>query len=521
MNDRWYDVSVDRPDLSLRDLQSSGEVKHPDRKSSDDSILPCSMTMSSSHTLYASVHDVRSCPITVQAPFARRKPSSTRCCQVHSTSSASGWRATSKPIANGNYPAKENCSNCGLCDTYFVHHVKEACAFIAPGEDMAELERATHGRSRDLDDDDELVFGVTSSLLNAKIVPSVPGAQWTGIVSSIACTMLSEGHVDAVVCVQSDPDDRFTPRPFVARSVEDIIAARGVKPVLSPNLEVLATVEAMDVKKLLFIGVGCQVRAIRAVQPYLNIEKLYVLGTNCTDNGTRSGLDKFLRLAPSAPADDIVGYEFMQDYRVHFKLRDGSYEKVPYFSLPANDLTDVIAPSCMSCFLYPNDLADIVVGYMGAPYDDTTSMDKHAQSIIVRNERGMFMLDALKQSHRVDIAPPVSRPGLLTRAGLVLQTVYADDAAKRGEGPDGNPPRFVAELIAWLLTKLGPQGLEFAKYSIEYHYLRNMIHVKRHWGHDKASRHVPEYATRVAARYNGVVEELAAQPADSWWEERK
>lgn len=45
----------------------------------------------------------------------------------------------------------------------------------------------------------------------------------------------------------------------VARSREDILAARGVKPTLSPNLSVLATVEALDVKRLLFIGVGCQV----------------------------------------------------------------------------------------------------------------------------------------------------------------------------------------------------------------------------------------------------------------------
>lgn len=45
----------------------------------------------------------------------------------------------------------------------------------------------------------------------------------------------------------------------VARSKADILAARGVKPTLSPNLSVLATVEALDVKRLLFIGVGCQV----------------------------------------------------------------------------------------------------------------------------------------------------------------------------------------------------------------------------------------------------------------------
>lgn len=46
---------------------------------------------------------------------------------------------------------------------------------------------------------------------------------------------------------------------FVARCKEDILKAKGVKPTLSPNLNTLATVEALDVKRLLFIGVGCQV----------------------------------------------------------------------------------------------------------------------------------------------------------------------------------------------------------------------------------------------------------------------
>jgi 7-hydroxymethyl chlorophyll a reductase len=429
------------------------------------------------------------------------------------------FRTTSRPITSGKYPAKEHCSQCGLCDTYYVHFVRDACAFLAPGDDIRELERVVHGRARALDDEDELVFGVTQSLLNARVVPSVPGAQWTGIVTSIACTMLSQGLVDAVVCVQSDAEDRFTPKPFVARSVEDIVAARGVKPCLSPNLDVLATVEALDVRRLLFIGVGCQVRALRTIQPYLAVDELYVLGTNCTDNGTREGLEKFLNLASSHPVDAIRGYEFMQDYRVHFKLHDGTYEKVPYFSLPANELTDVIAPSCMSCFLYPNDLADLVVGYMGAPYDDSTQMDQHYQSVIVRNDTGQKMLDVLRQhpAHRVETAPPVSRKGLLKRESLVMQTVQADDAAKRGEGPEGNPPRFVAELLAWLLTRLGPQGVEFAKYSIEYHYLRNYIHVMRHWKQEQGERHVPEYVKRLNERYGNIVKDYADLPADPWW----
>lgn len=66
----------------------------------------------------------------------------------------------------------------------------------------------------------------------------------------------------------------------------------------------------------------------------------------------------------------------LQDYRVHIKHTDGTFEYVPYFSLPANDLTEVIAPSCYSCFDYPNALADLVrkhrqPGWCSVPAADT------------------------------------------------------------------------------------------------------------------------------------------------------
>ncbi len=69
------------------------------------------------------------------------------------------------------------------------------------------------------------------------------------------------------------------------------------------------------VKRLLFIGVGCQVQAVRSIEPYLGLDKLYVLGTNCVDNGRRATLDKFLAAASTRPKD-VLHYEFMQDYKV-------------------------------------------------------------------------------------------------------------------------------------------------------------------------------------------------------------
>jgi 7-hydroxymethyl chlorophyll a reductase len=44
------------------------------------------------------------------------------------------WRRKARPMKPGQvYPAKEFCSHCGLCDTYYVGKVKEACAFLGQG----------------------------------------------------------------------------------------------------------------------------------------------------------------------------------------------------------------------------------------------------------------------------------------------------------------------------------------------------------------------------------------------------
>ncbi|KAL3148810.1 hypothetical protein ABBQ32_001694 [Trebouxia sp. C0010 RCD-2024] len=408
----------------------------------------------------------------------------------------SEWRKKAKPIKEGSaYPAREFCSHCGLCDTYYVAHVKDACAFLGDGmSKIEELEQQVHGRGRDLDNMDDLHFGVHQDMMYARNVPAVQGAQWTGVVTQIAIDMLESGKVDAVICVQNDEQDRFRPKPMVARCKEDIIKAKGVKPTLSPNLNTLATVEALDVKKLLFIGVGCQVQALRSVEKYLQLEKLYVLGTNCVDNGPREGLDKFLQAASSSP-DTVLHYEFMQDYRVHIKHTDGHFEHVPYFSLPANDLTDVIAPSCYSCFDYPNALADLVVGYMGVPYYNT-DMTRHPQYITVRNDRGQEMLDVV--INRLEIIPTMSSGD---RKPFVLQTVISDDEGKMGKAPDP-APKWVGNMIAKLLTSIGPKGLEFGRYSIDYHYIRNYIYVNRHWKSNRAKQHIPKFALKLVDMYN-------------------
>ena len=230
------------------------------------------------------------------------------------------------------FPAKSHCSKCGLCETSYVTHVTDACAFLGEGmkRNIDGLEATVHGRKRNVNDmvwdgstnananeADEARFGVMQHhmvLARGKI----PNSQWTGCITSIAVSMLESGMVDAVVCIASKDNDLkdgwSNPEPILARTVEEVLRGRGVKPALAPSLRVLDELkESSDIKKLLFCGVGCAVQAFRAIQHTLQLDEVYVLGTNCADNSpTPEDAREFLRRSvPDMENKKILGYEFM------------------------------------------------------------------------------------------------------------------------------------------------------------------------------------------------------------------
>jgi coenzyme F420-reducing hydrogenase beta subunit len=374
-------------------------------------------------------------------------------------------------------PAKDLCSDCGLCDTRWVAYVRQACAFLEQRFEAMEI--AAHGRSRDLDQEDELYFGVQQRMLSARLRQPIDGAQWTGIVSRIGVRALETGLVDAVLCVGQSPEDRFTPVPRLARTPQEVLEARVNKPTLSPNLEVLEQLPASGIKRLLAIGVGCQVQALRAVQATLPLDQLYVLGLPCVDNVSREGLQTFLESASRSPAT-VIHYEFMQDFRIHFRHSDGSTETVPFFGLDTPRLKDVFAPSCLSCFDYTNAGADLVVGYMGAGFGN--------QWITVRNAIGQQLLDLVE--NELEIGPVFSSGD---RRQAVQQGISAYDKALR-------LPMALAELVGFFVKRFGPKGLEYGRFSIDSHFTRNALWLRRNHP-TMAERHIPAFAKRIISAY--------------------
>ena len=374
-------------------------------------------------------------------------------------------------------PARDLCSDCGLCDSRWVAYVRRACAFLH--QRFERMEAEVHGRSRDLEQPDELYFGVFRRMLAARLEPALDGAQWTGIVSTLGARALEQGLVDAVLCVRQSADDRFTPEPVLARTPAEVLAARVNKPTLSNNLSVLEQLPGSGICRLLAIGVGCQIQALRAVQDSLGLEELYVLGLPCVDNVSREGLQTFLDSTSHSP-ETVVHYEFMQDFRIHFRHADGHGETVPFFGLDTPRLKDVFAPSCLSCFDYVNAGADLVVGYMGAPFG--------WQWIVVRNDRGERLLSLVEE---LLTTRPVQSTG--DRRQAVQQGIEAYDRALR-------LPLWLAEVVGWFVQRFGPTGLEYARFSIDSHFTRNALWLRRHHP-DRVDDHLPAFARRIVGQY--------------------
>jgi hypothetical protein len=260
----------------------------------------------------------------------------------------------------------------------------------------------------------------------------------------------------------------------------------------------------------------------------LEADGLYVLGTHCVDNSpTPEAAQRFVSAIPGVGKDrasDVLAYEFMADFRVHARVRSEAAPegeevvKAAYMTLPPSLGVPSIAPSCFACFDYTNGLADLVVGYMGAPFDaDADEMTTAALMVTVRNGRGRAMLDEAIQQGTVEILQDGGHggrtlPSTGERRAITVKTVEADSMVKTLTQPDyeagdaGAPP-WLGNFLAKIIRKGLPTGMEFGRFSIDYHYLRNALFCEKDMGTSRAEQHIPAYARALMERYG---EEMAA-----------
>jgi coenzyme F420 hydrogenase subunit beta len=117
---------------------------------------------------------------------------------------------------------------------------------------------------------------------------------------------------------------------------------------------------------------------------------------------------------------------------------------------------------------------------MGAPFG--------WQWIVVRNDIGQEMLDVVMD--QINTQPVMSKGN---RKQAVQQSIPAYDKAV-------TLPMWAAKMMGLVIERVGPKGLEYARFSIDSHFTRNYLYVKRNYP-EKLEAHVPEYAKKIVAQY--------------------
>jgi coenzyme F420 hydrogenase subunit beta len=358
------------------------------------------------------------------------------------------------------------CTDCGLSRTADDHRCGQACQFIQP--DYAAMESRVHGRARDPARPDELHFGPLRRMLRASLRQPRPGAQWTGIATRLGERLLEAGAVDAVLAMASDPADPWKPEPVLVTEAAGMTQCRGMKMGYAPLLALLEPARARGIRRLAVIGIPCQVYPLRALEKELGFERLYVIGTPCSDNTTTARFHDFLELLARQLREDkaaITYLEFRADYHVELRFADGRTKAIPFLMLPLSELPGDFFPlTCRTCVDYTNVLADLTVGYMGGEGE---------QWLLVRNERGEELLSLL--GDEVKLTAPGSRG---KRHGPV-RGFMANLERAAGGLPLRKMPNLLRPIVGWLMPKVGPRGLEFARARVEMKAVETVIHLRR------------------------------------------
>ena len=379
--------------------------------------------------------------------------------------------------------ARGLCTDCGVSRSDDPKRCGRACQFIKP--DYVALEARVHGRARDPERPDEVFFGPFRRMLRAAMVAPLAGAQWTGIATRIGERLLETGAVEAVLTMAPDPDDSWRPVPVLVTEASGMAQCRGMRMGYAPLLALLEPARARGFKRVAVIGIPCQVYALRALERELGFDRLFVIGTPCSDNTTTENFHKFLALLADDPAT-ITYLEFRADYHVELRFKDGRRKEIPFLLLPISKLPrDFFPLTCRTCVDYTNVLADITVGYMGGQGE---------QWLLVRNARGEELLSLLGDEVRL------SEPGSAgKRQGPVAGFMKNTERAAGGL-PLRGMPNWLRPLMGWLMPKVGPRGLEFARARVEMKAVETVIHLRRAYP-QRLRNMVPPHVWRIVAPY--------------------
>jgi coenzyme F420 hydrogenase subunit beta len=206
------------------------------------------------------------------------------------------------------------------------------------------------------------------------------GAQDGGIVTQLFAFALEEGIIDGAI-VAGNGEVPWKPEPIVATTRAELLAARGTKYNISPNMMLIKeAVRSYGLDKVGIVGTPCQMQAVRKGQLYpvglRDVPDAIALsiGIFCMENFPYQGI---LQLVEDHAAMKMEAVKKMEIGKGKFWVYGKRGQVV---QLPLKVTHKYEQPGCHVCLDYVANLADVSTGSVGSPDGWST--------VFVRSEKG-------------------------------------------------------------------------------------------------------------------------------------
>jgi len=214
-----------------------------------------------------------------------------------------------------------------------------------------------------------MVLGKYKQVVSARSTDKeiLRGAQDGGIVTQLFAYALDEGIIDGAI-VAGPGSEPWKPEPMVAMTRADLLAARGTKYNLCPNVKMVKeATRSYGLDRVGVVGVPCQIQGFRKAQLYpvgmrgVPDKLALVLGIFCMENFPYQSMVQIVEDHAGQKLESVKKMEIGKGKFTVYTKRGGV---VP---LPLKITHKYEQPGCHVCLDYVANLADVSAGSVGSP----------------------------------------------------------------------------------------------------------------------------------------------------------
>jgi coenzyme F420 hydrogenase subunit beta len=311
----------------------------------------------------------------------------------------------------------DHCTDCGLC-------MRPCPADV----DFPALSTSLFGRATDPHDAvgvlrEVYVGHATDPQFRAA---GASGGVGTGLLAHLLCT----GAAEQVLVCGMDRQRPWLPRPFLAVTLDEIMAAAQSKYTIVPQMQDLGPITKCK-KKTALVGLPCHLHALRKLEawrPALTENIVMAIGLACHSTLERDATLKLLQVHGIRP-ENVARLEYRGGERwprgVRITLTNGEVHRVRALDIKAtfNYLKCFYSPArCLLCTDYSAELSDLTLADPwirdasgNHPYKEGWSL------ILTRTARGQALIDKAREDGALHVET-IDRALLASQFDPVVRT---------------------------------------------------------------------------------------------------